>query len=289
MNLKAEIGAWNVKRKARLEAARNAGLENLVVMGIAKNEAMNVDEWIEHYLWQGADQIVLIDNGSTDDTIARAQAWADRGKPVTVVSRPKRSSQLQHYRSVYRELRLRRRFRWLYVADLDEFLFCPNGDRITDALAEYSTVRLIYVNWRHFGAGDQDKHPDSLRRTLCHRRATLGTHRDTKWIVRTYALKNGRGIGCHKISHVPSNHVISDNARFQLNHYITQSREFFFEVKAKRGSALTPKNDHVRTANYFRLANADCTVLDRGLADQVEGRGPTDGDRTGLCDPLLEQ
>ncbi|MEJ6393410.1 glycosyltransferase family 2 protein [Gymnodinialimonas sp. 2305UL16-5] len=254
-------------------------------MGIAKNEGMNIDEWIDHYLWQGADRIVLIDNGSTDDTVARAERWAADGHPVTIMHRSQRSMQVPHYKSVFRELALQKTYRWLLIVDLDEFLFCPNGDRVADALTEFGSTRLIYFNWRHFGAAGQDDHPDSLRRRLTHRRPSLGSHRDTKWIARTSALNGGRNIGLHKVPGVSSRHVVSDNARFQLNHYITQSREFFFKVKATRGSAFSKQNDHVRTAEYFDKANAGCTYEDRTLVDLLEGHGPKGEDRTNLAAP----
>ena len=36
------------------------------LMAIFKNESMGIREWIEHYVWQGVDKILLINNNSTD-------------------------------------------------------------------------------------------------------------------------------------------------------------------------------------------------------------------------------
>lgn len=63
------------------------------VLAIMKNEAMNVDEWIEHYLWMGAGRIFLIDNCSTDDTLAKARAWVTRGRVEPVIY-PERHQQV---------------------------------------------------------------------------------------------------------------------------------------------------------------------------------------------------
>ena len=49
-----------------------------MVVGIFKNEAMGIAEWISHYRWQGAKHIYLIDNNSTDDWRSRLgpEDWA---------------------------------------------------------------------------------------------------------------------------------------------------------------------------------------------------------------------
>ena len=39
------------------------------LMAIFKNESMGIREWINHYQWQGVDNILLINNDSTDDEI----------------------------------------------------------------------------------------------------------------------------------------------------------------------------------------------------------------------------
>ena len=39
----------------------------LALMAMFKNEAMGIREWVEHYVWQGVDTILLLDNNSTDD------------------------------------------------------------------------------------------------------------------------------------------------------------------------------------------------------------------------------
>lgn len=38
------------------------------LLAIIKNEGMVIQEWIEHYIWQGVSHFYIIDNGSTDNT-----------------------------------------------------------------------------------------------------------------------------------------------------------------------------------------------------------------------------
>ena len=51
----------------------------IVVYAIAKNESSFVDRWMDSM--SEADQVVVLDTGSTDDTVARLEA---RGAVVTV-------------------------------------------------------------------------------------------------------------------------------------------------------------------------------------------------------------
>lgn len=182
--LRDRVREWNRRRKvAQLDrqAQRERDKDRLVVMGIAKNEGRNIDEWIEHYYWQGASKIVLIDNGSTDDTVARAEGWKARGASIEILISPQRHLQTEHYKRAFRSLHLERDYEWLLVADLDEFWFCKNGDTVASALQDFSGLDLIYVNWTHFGSDGHIAHPDSLRTNLLTRRPELASHGVTKW------------------------------------------------------------------------------------------------------------
>ena len=64
---------WNGTRDAELQREKLCGNASesehffLVVVGIFKNEADILPEWLEHHLWQGVEHFFLIDNNSTDD------------------------------------------------------------------------------------------------------------------------------------------------------------------------------------------------------------------------------
>ena len=64
------------------------------VIGIFKNEAMGIREWIEHYKWQGVDEILLLDNNSTDN-------WREKivglEQNLTVLSAPRNHYQKENY------------------------------------------------------------------------------------------------------------------------------------------------------------------------------------------------
>lgn len=288
LDIVAPIRAWNSRRlkKRRLQQISVKPKDKkLAVLGIVKNEELNIEEWVAHYLWQGADTIFVIDNGSEDSTVEKLAPWIQNGA-VRLIELPERHKQVLHYRTAIRHFEIEKTYEWLLIADSDEFWFCKNGDKLRTALDEYAFTDLIYVNWTIFGDGGHDRHPNGLRRSLIHRRPELGAHRDAKWICRTDRLNGGKNITIHKVENINSRRVISDNQRFQINHYMTQSRQYFFQVKARRGSASSPRYDNVRNESYFNHFSKVCTVEDTLLVDQLAGRTKDVGSRFGLAEPV---
>ena len=266
---------WNRARKIRNRLATNRKFHQrykLGVMAIMKNEAMNLEEWIQHYLWQGIDQIYLIDNGSTDNGISLIQAWIDKGI-VKLILLKDPWKQKEHYRTAFNHFNVAEECQWLMIADLDEFWFCKKGGvNIRDALNHYDEFDVIYTNWRVFGSGGYKAHPSSLRTQLLMRHKELGCHLDTKWICQTKALINLKDLGIHKIKGACSSRTISDNEMFQINHYVIQSLEYFTKIKMTRGDATNKAEDKLRNINYFNRYDEQCIVKDTLLSDMVVDR-----------------
>jgi Glycosyl transferase family 2 len=256
------LSNWKSVRFAR----RPSQFPKLGVLAIMKNEALNIDEWVEHYLWMGADRIWLIDNGSTDDTVAKARAWEARGK-VRLIELPKPHRQRIHYWKAYRAFGIEKECDWLLIADLDEFWFCPNGDTLPVALAEYPEVDVIYANWAVFGSGGLIAHPPSVRAGFTLRRPGLARH--GKYICRTQALSAPEELHLHQVKSPVPLRTVTETQRFQLNHYPIQSLEFFRSVKMTRGDAGNAAKDTMRDMDYFHAQDAGCTESDRRLADLV--------------------
>lgn len=241
---------------------------NLGVLAIMKNEAMNIREWLDHYFWIGADRIFLIDNGSTDDSVALARAHP-RSRDIEIIELPEPHQQNRHYWTALKSLGVRAKVDWLMMADLDEFWFLKAGRDIKRVFGQYQHVDLIYTNWAVFGSGGFDRHPESLRRDLIIRRPKLAAHENSKWIVRTAALKADEVVYNHKVRDIDSRRVISDNVELQLNHYVTQSREYFEAVKMTRGDVSKMESDAVRDWAYFDRYDAACSVEDTLLRDLI--------------------
>lgn len=265
----AKIRSWN---KARLRRHRDHAKEDsrdgrdpLCVMTIVKNESLNIREWIDHHFWQGAAHLFIIDNGSTDDTLRLIETHP-RISDMSIFRLPRPYRQAEHYRYVYKTARIRSRFKWLLIADADEFWFDKAGKGLLDALRSLDDFDLVYCNWTIFGTAGHDAHPASLRTELTTCQPTLGPHQLTKWVAKTDAIKRPSAIGIHKVSDCKSTHTISDNERLQINHYFTQSRQYWTEVKMRRGDAFDPANDTARNMRMFEQTEAGCTVKDDRLA-----------------------
>lgn len=270
-NLRNKIRMWNRKRIERFRndrETRTAHVFTLGVLGIMKNEAMNIDEWVQHYLSMGAGRIFLIDNGSTDDTVAKAKAWVAKGL-VELVEYPERHRQRQHYWTAFKQLKIARKCQWLIVADLDEFWFCPSGASIAEQMAEFRDFDVIYANWLNFGSGGLIKHPASVRTGFTLRKPGLHFHIERKYLCRTSVVKSQQTMGIHTVSGARSERTISDNDRFHLNHYQLQSIEYFQNVKMTRGDATKAANDTMRQMEYFETLDASATLPDHLLANLV--------------------
>jgi len=183
-----------------------------------KNESMNIDEWVMHYQQVGAQRIYLIDNGSTDDTVAKAKAWVDKGV-VELIERPVKHRQIQHYWDAIETFKIRKTCRWLLIADLDEFWFCPGGESLPVRLEAFGGIDVIYSNFRSFGSSGLINHPGSIRQNLIHCESKLDHHYHKKYLCRTSAIKSSKSIDVHKVKNADSGKTVSDNHDLNLFHY----------------------------------------------------------------------
>jgi len=243
-----------VSRKARKNSPRQTRRASKVkpykvgIMAIFKNEAMAMREWVEHYLWQGIDNILLINNRSTDNWKEKIEGLEQR---VTTKYAPGKHRQKEYYNQFGLPWCKTNKIDILIVLDMDEFLFCKNKKTIKENLQEiFSKPQRpseILVNWTMFGSSGLNKQPESIRKSFTMKKN--GIVRYTKGIIWVNDLSEN-GIGIH--SHSVKGKTIKLPSIFQLNHYAIQSKEFFRKVKMSRGSANVSKYDKVRNWDYFK-------------------------------------
>ncbi len=264
------LRAWNRNRleERSRTRVREEEADTLCVLGIFKNEELALDEWIQHYIWLGADKIILIDNGSTDGSADRIKAWRNDDR-VSCIRLDQPHRQTEHYWTAIKHFEVRQKWKWLLIADLDEFWFVKNGQPLKNKLAEYETLDVVYCNWSVFGCPNEGDHPKSLRKELCFKQADLGGHRHRKYLVRAKKLTKSSMIEIHTIKGLDSARTVSDNATMQINHYYTQSQIFWKKVKMTRGDAFDPMMDRFRVMEVFKDVNSRCTVEDTVLADLI--------------------
>ncbi len=274
-----KVTIWNRKRIEKRRNSRQQKLPEsfdgkLFVLAIMKNESMVLEEWLHHYIAQGASKIVVIDNGSTDNSVEIAKTFEETGI-VECVSRERKWAQREHYWEMLEKYKVSERYEWLLIADLDEFWFVKDGKRLVDVLDHYHESDVIYANMSVFGSNGLDDQPQSVRSSFLMRQEPLGPHKATKYLCRCSCLKNFSQLEVHKFRKVCSSKTISDNAMFQYNHYIIQSKEYFEKVKMDRGDVKNPMHDATRDWSYFEGIDKSCTVFDdsivrNGMLDKVK-------------------
>jgi len=212
-----------------------------------KNEEMVIREWVEHYLWQGADYIILLNNGSTDNFKAQLTGFDDR---VVVIDAPEQHAQVKNYNEIGLPEVKRRNISMLAIIDVDEFMFAKDGTNLKTALVDIFSqnpeVSQLYVNWIMFGSSGHDTQPSSIRSSFT--KCSKDIHELGKSILLT---KNLNKIDVHESDITGSKLNVSDT--IQLNHYAIQSKEYFEKVKMTRGDAYysSVKYNTIRDWNYF--------------------------------------
>ena len=265
--------SWREKISTLLWSARPRH-SFLEVLAIFKNEAHILNEWVYHYLSQGADRVNLIDNGSEDNFLEILQPYLLDGR-VRLWSDPRKYILFKAYNE--RLALLRKESAWLIVCDLDEFIYARRPfSSIRDYLHSLPfRVSCVQLPWKNFGSAGRKTQPQDVRCKFIYRvnyalrRPSRGMEGDRiccKYIAR---LSRVRNLCLHRAdlfwgSNLLPNGQCVDSNDFQdisekilkssslhLNHYFLQSEEYFFKVKASRGDAVSPTGDDLRTSEFF--------------------------------------
>jgi hypothetical protein len=163
-NIKLEISEENIESVVD-------NIYNLTIMSIFKNETMNLKMWLDHYLWQGVEHFYLIDNGSTDNPYDILQEYIDKGV-VTYYYIPEKHQQVQHYRYIFDNEKLKEKTKWLCVCDLDEFFF-GTKQILAESIKEFDNYNVIYTNSFFYGSDNLIEHPSDIRTAIIYRQEDM--------------------------------------------------------------------------------------------------------------------
>jgi hypothetical protein len=243
------------------------------VMAIFKNESMTMREWIEHYKWQGADAIVLINNDSTDD-------WQNIVKDfegfVTVKDVPGRHVQMHAYNTAGIPVLKEKGMDVVVVVDLDEYYFGNDGrvlkDFVQETFSKEDRPSGFTCGWSMFGSNGHEKQPASVREGFT-KRWQANAEPENGVSGKTVMLISDIGPALSCI-HTPklTGERVSCPEGLQLNHYPIMSKEYFNTVKKVRGDAFTANHNSARNDSYFKRYDNN-NVADTTLADQVKRLG----------------
>lgn len=214
----------------------------LALLAIVKNEEMVIEEWLDHYRWQGVERFYIIDNNSTDNTCKILNSQPD----VTYFMGQLEYNQTNYYNDVFNYSK--GEYEWLIVCDCDEYIYNrQSGKKITDYLKTINDSRVI-LDWKMFTSNGFKKQPKSIRKSFIKTNKNVGNHgKYSKCIVKSdHVIK----IDIH-LSKCSGTTVINPE-QLALNHYAIMSLEYFQNVKMNRGDAENKASNNIRDMEYLK-------------------------------------
>ena len=227
-----------------------------------RNESHCIQEWIEHYINQGADHFYLVNDNSSDNSVELLNPYMDR---ITLFHSNK-IHVLGHQRNTYNEFILPRlkETKWLLMCDLDEFVYSPMYKSIPNFLKEVSHLAQIQITPTLFGSNDHITQPKSLVQGFTKRSETIpsicGTYK--------YFVNSDYEYNSLNVHHATPNNIeyqkpdyfkLINTPYIKLNHYICQSKEFWMNIKCTRGDA---DGYLVRNMELFDDYNSQANIKD---------------------------
>jgi len=204
-------------------------------------------EWINHYLEEGVDHFILIDDDSDDDYL-KSNAWLNNLIKLNKVSIKKATKrQGGEYNLHLKEVK---KYDWVVMCDMDEFFFSVplNSTLKTILNTTLSKYDYIMVPWKMFKHTD-DLQPKSVINNNVYTHSSpidpSSPSRGYKYIVKTKKVKSLGIHICKRHGETPAckQYDIKQNCHnllIQNNHYRTQSEEFLRGVKEIRGGGSGP-------------------------------------------------
>lgn len=247
------------------------------VCAVFKNEAVNIHEWVSHYLLEGADHMFLVDNDSSDDFMPAIQQFIDQGQ-VTVMINQKRHAHLEILKNYI--LPILNATEWMLNVDLDEFIYARQGSTADVLRAVPCHVASVSVPWKIFGSAGHKQHPKGSlvkhfvqrssstvgagHKALFRSAVTEGIHIHAADVTGDkLTLEVGEKCEGDDVCVQASREGVMPTPSFlQLNHYSIQSLQWFVNTKISRGDASSKDVDNVRNIDYFEKVDAESNEVE---------------------------
>jgi len=255
-----------MKRGTRKKKLRGGSNLRLGILAMFKNEEMVLKEWIDHYLWQGADVIVLLNNNSSDNFRQITDQYKDK---VFVLDAPEKHQQAKNYHFIGLPELKKHRVDIVAILDVDEYMFGSDGQNMKEHVVKIfgkpDRPSQIKCKWTLFGSNGHTKQPRSIRKSFTRR------NRDQSNPTKTiFWLNDIIMAGVHESS--VSGNTIECPAGLQLNHYKIMSKEYFEKFKMTRGDPQHYNAETLRNWNYFEKIDKNANnLLNTKLADLTGG------------------
>lgn len=275
-----------------------------------KDEGMIIEEWVRHHLECGVDHIYLLDNGSTDAYRSELDPYIARGV-VTLESDPRRFGRQtldvkrwnaktasfdrhpvdrahthMHLLNEHFLERIKAEAAWVWVIDIDEYVFSTKRTLAGLVQDAPDTVSEIWAPWRIFGSSGLQMHPPSVREHFTQRMShprfveRVQSHGRVrghgKTCTRVSAL---RRLGIHQCEVTGGRTLLPDGSTVRgkpeladwfarwtpdpatdlvyCNHYMVMSREHYVKCKMTREGGAGRPNSAKAMATYWARNDAN--------------------------------
>lgn len=227
---------------------------DLSICAIFQDEAPYLKEWIEFHLLQGVDHFYLYNNNSCDEFRSVLEPYI-AGNQVTLREWPYVYEEGEHGQwikiqskaymdCIQRDGKLNR---WMAFIDPDEFLFCPNGEKLPLFLKAYTGFGGVCVNWLKFGTSQIEEIPPHTLLIECLTRCSLHGDIENRWyksIVQPKWVKESGG--AHFFHYKKDRFAVDENKgrmesknysrkvtfeKIRINHYWTRTEKYLREKK----------------------------------------------------------
>lgn len=255
----------------------------LAIVAIIRGEDEYLVEWIEFHRMMGVEHFVLYDNGLHDQSKEILKSYIKSGIVTHIVfpdvpntKHGVDANELSIQQLAYGDCikRFRHHFHYLLRIDIDEFIFPVKHNTIVEVLNEYepNTIKGIEINSTDFGNNNHVKKPKGL----VTENYTLTSGHLNSFIVKSigntkYLSNIFKYTSAHYFSYrfsiidtfkrilVGYPKIIKSekaNSLFQLNHYITKSKEEYLrKAKINEGGYMTGKETKERFFEINRSIN----------------------------------
>ncbi len=246
---------------------------DLSICAILQNEGPFLKEWIEFHKLQGVAKFYLYNNNSTDNYLEVLEPYI-MSNEVELIEWPFTYEEGNHGRWIeiqsgaYMDCikTYGDKTKWLAAIDVDEYLFCPQGEKLPEFLKNYDRYAGLCVNWVMFGTSDvEDIPPDfCLIELLTHcAKQNYDHHHFVKSIVRPEYVS-----GCtsaHIFTYKEQKYAVDGNKRkldsprsesieldkIRINHYWTRTKNYLLKNKIESRQRRRP---HFSTDIIMKMA-----------------------------------
>lgn len=282
----------------------------IAIVAIYRNEAADIEEWIDYHRMIGVEKFFLYDNETTDDTNLKLRRYVQSGH-VEIMPWPHfmRDTNTQAAAYAHAIARLAGRFQWLGMIDVNEFLLPTQGEMLGDILDSFDACPVVLLHWYMFGPSGHHRRPAggvianyTQRQKMPFEGARVAPRTaeriyKTKYLMQP-ALARGH-VGVHTLGSTLSPQLgyndmgepmhaegaTPSGFRLRVNHYYTKSLAEF-EAKLAGPICTRPNTTptSARVADIMSGFAAENCVEDRLIIDMVQRLGGLPA--RGVADPL---